>query len=78
MDARQSRSVWTARVFSTAFGWAEEVQVTGSFNFTKAAEQSNAENLLVIEDSALAAKYTANWQIHAKHAELYHRKLKNQ
>jgi phosphatidylserine/phosphatidylglycerophosphate/cardiolipin synthase-like enzyme len=52
--------------------------LTGSFNFTKAAEQSNAENLLVIQDSALAAKYTANWENHAKHAEPYHRKVKNQ
>lgn len=39
--------------------------ITGSFNFTKAAEQNNAENLLVIDgDTELAAKYTANWQNH--------------
>ena len=31
--------------------------LTGSFNFTKAAEESNAENLLVIHEAALAAKY---------------------
>jgi phosphatidylserine/phosphatidylglycerophosphate/cardiolipin synthase-like enzyme len=37
--------------------------LTGSFNFTKAAEESNAENLLVIKDAALAKKYTANWAI---------------
>ena len=30
--------------------------LTGSFNFTKAAENSNAENLLVIQDADLAAK----------------------
>jgi len=30
------------------------VVVTGSFNFTKAAESSNAENLLVIHDPKLA------------------------
>ena len=29
--------------------------ITGSFNFTKAAEESNAENLLVIQDADLAA-----------------------
>ena len=35
--------------------------ITGSFNFTKAA-QRNAENvLLVIDDMALAAAYKANW-----------------
>jgi phosphatidylserine/phosphatidylglycerophosphate/cardiolipin synthase-like enzyme len=36
--------------------------ITGSFNFTKAAEGSNAENLLVIHDSGLAALYTRNWR----------------
>ena len=45
--------------------------LSGSFNFTKAAEESNAENLLVIDDSALAAKYLANWQEHLKHSEAY-------
>lgn len=35
--------------------------ITGSFNFTKAAEASNAENLLVIRDQGLAALYTQNW-----------------
>jgi phosphatidylserine/phosphatidylglycerophosphate/cardiolipin synthase-like enzyme len=45
--------------------------ITGSFNFTKAAEESNAENLLVIEDAALAAKYRANWETHAKHSQPY-------
>jgi len=38
--------------------------LTGSFNFTKAAEQQNAENLLTIRDAALAEQYTANWQKH--------------
>jgi phosphatidylserine/phosphatidylglycerophosphate/cardiolipin synthase-like enzyme len=33
------------------------VVVTGSFNFTKAAENNNAENLLVIQDSGLAERY---------------------
>ena len=45
--------------------------LTGSFNFTKAAEANNAENLLVIQDADLAAKYTANWQAHLKHSEPY-------
>jgi phosphatidylserine/phosphatidylglycerophosphate/cardiolipin synthase-like enzyme len=45
--------------------------ITGSFNFTKAAEEHNAENLLVIQDAALADKYTANWQAHAQHSEPY-------
>lgn len=45
--------------------------LTGSFNFTKAAENNNAENLLVIQDSDLAAKYTANWKAHLEHSEPY-------
>ena len=34
--------------------------ITGSFNFTKAAEENNAENLLVIRDKKLAERYTKN------------------
>jgi phosphatidylserine/phosphatidylglycerophosphate/cardiolipin synthase-like enzyme len=45
--------------------------LTGSFNFTKAAEFNNAENLLVIQDPVLAKKYTANWQAHLQHSEVY-------
>jgi phosphatidylserine/phosphatidylglycerophosphate/cardiolipin synthase-like enzyme len=37
-----------------------ETVITGSFNFTKAAEENNAENLLVIHDKALAERYTKN------------------
>ena len=48
--------------------------VTGSFNFTKQAETSNGENLLVIHDAGLSAKYTANWQLHAAHSEVYNGK----
>jgi phosphatidylserine/phosphatidylglycerophosphate/cardiolipin synthase-like enzyme len=49
----------------------EQVVITGSFNFTRAAEEHNAENLLVIRDGALAEKYTANWQTHAAHSDPY-------
>ena len=45
--------------------------ITGSFNFTKAAEEHNAENLLIIQDKGLAEKYQKNWQAHAEHAEAY-------
>jgi phosphatidylserine/phosphatidylglycerophosphate/cardiolipin synthase-like enzyme len=51
----------------------EKVVVTGSFNFTKAAEESNAENLLVLRDADLASKYLANWQKHFDHSERYTR-----
>ena len=45
--------------------------LTGSFNFTKAAEENNAENLLVIHDSSLATSYAKNWQEHCRHAVPY-------
>lgn len=35
--------------------------ITGSFNFTKAAQYKNAENLLIIRDAALAKQYSRNW-----------------
>jgi phosphatidylserine/phosphatidylglycerophosphate/cardiolipin synthase-like enzyme len=45
--------------------------LTGSFNFTKAAEEKNAENLLVLQDQDLASKYALNWVIHRQHSTLY-------
>ena len=41
--------------------------ITGSFNFTAAAQSKNAENLLVIEDSALErirfiSKHILRWR----------------
>ena len=45
--------------------------ITGSFNFTTAAEEKNAENLLIIRSPDLAAKYTANWQAHNAHSDPY-------
>jgi len=51
-----------------------ETVLTGSFNFTKAAEEKNAENLLVIRDKAIAEKYNSNWDIHVEHSEKYERR----
>ena len=48
-----------------------QVVITGSFNFTTAAERQNAENLLVIHDTALAARYTENWRAHWGHSSQY-------
>jgi phosphatidylserine/phosphatidylglycerophosphate/cardiolipin synthase-like enzyme len=45
--------------------------LTGSFNFTKAAEEHNAENLLVIRDASLAKEYLNNWETHVAHSEPY-------
>jgi phosphatidylserine/phosphatidylglycerophosphate/cardiolipin synthase-like enzyme len=41
------------------------------FNFTKAAQEKNAENLLIIRDPALAALYTQNWDTHRQHSQPY-------
>jgi phosphatidylserine/phosphatidylglycerophosphate/cardiolipin synthase-like enzyme len=48
-----------------------ETLITGSFNFTKAAEERNAENLLILRDHRLASEYVKNWQFHAGHSEPY-------
>jgi phosphatidylserine/phosphatidylglycerophosphate/cardiolipin synthase-like enzyme len=48
-----------------------EVVITGSFNFSEAAQEKNAEKVLIIRDQALAAQYTQNWQVHAQHSQPY-------
>lgn len=46
--------------------------ITGSFNFTKSAEDGNAENLLVINNAPeLATRYDQNWKEHLLHAGHY-------
>jgi phosphatidylserine/phosphatidylglycerophosphate/cardiolipin synthase-like enzyme len=45
-----------------------QVVITGSFNFTKAAEERNAENLLIIRSKELSARYLENWQHHRDHS----------
>jgi phosphatidylserine/phosphatidylglycerophosphate/cardiolipin synthase-like enzyme len=46
-----------------------EILITGSFNFTKDAEEKNAENLLIVKDKALAKVYIENWEKHKGHSE---------
>lgn len=48
--------------------------ITGSFNFTRAAAEKNAENLLIIRNRELAGLYTGNWKKHREHTERYLRK----
>ena len=50
-----------------------ETVITGSFNFTKAAEDKNAENLLVIKNKEIAKAYLENWSRHKEHADKYER-----
>jgi len=49
----------------------DDVVVTGSFNFTKAAEERNAENVLIVQDKGLARLYRENWENHRGHSEAY-------
>ncbi|MGD1002547.1 MAG: phospholipase D family protein [Candidatus Brocadiia bacterium] len=49
------------------------IVITGSFNFDEAAEENNAENLLVIHDAVTAAKYAANWNAHLAQSVPYER-----
>lgn len=51
-----------------------DVVLTGSFNFSKAAEESNAENLVVIRNPRIALLYKNNWHEHRSHAVKYSRK----
>ncbi len=52
-----------------------ETVITGSFNFTKAAEEKNAENVLIIRDKTLANVYIENWEKHRGHSEKYQGKF---
>jgi phospholipase D len=40
----------------------ERFVLTGSFNWTRAANSKNAENILLIEDPSLAQIYMKNWE----------------
>lgn len=44
--------------------------ITGSFNFTEAAQEQNAENLVVIEGADVASQYVENFNSHLPHAVL--------
>ncbi|NPU86257.1 MAG: phospholipase D family protein [Syntrophaceae bacterium] len=45
--------------------------ITGSFNFTKAAEEKNAENLQIIRSTDVARLYLKNFDRHMAHSEFY-------
>jgi len=48
-----------------------KIVITGSANFTKSANESNAENGLIITDSKVALKYTMNWAVHKNHSFIF-------
>lgn len=46
--------------------------ITGSYNFTWAAQHKNAENVLIFRDNPdLVSRYAMNWEAHRKDAVLY-------
>lgn len=45
--------------------------LTGSYNWTLAAQRRNAENILFIHDQAIAALYSANWKSRWKVSTVY-------
>ena len=49
----------------------ESIVITGSFNFTRSAEERNAENMLIINSRQIAEEYVANWERHRTHSEKY-------
>jgi phosphatidylserine/phosphatidylglycerophosphate/cardiolipin synthase-like enzyme len=53
-------------------GAQEATLITGSYNFTFAAEQFNAENLLIFRgNAALTRAFFENWQTHRAHASAF-------
>ena len=49
------------------------IVITGSYNFSRAAEKSNAENIVIIESVPIAERYQQNWQKHYRHSKPYQR-----
>lgn len=48
-----------------------EKVITGSFNFTKSAQEKNAENVLLICGSTIAEKFRGNWEARRTLSEIY-------
>jgi phosphatidylserine/phosphatidylglycerophosphate/cardiolipin synthase-like enzyme len=47
----------------------DDIVITGSYNFTKSAENRNAENIMIIRSSYAAKRYADNWKSHWDHSE---------
>src|SRR5262245_33970523 len=43
--------------------------ITGSYNFTRAAEEKNAENIVIINDERVVSQYLENYEKHREHAK---------
>jgi len=47
------------------------VLVTGSMNYSKAGDESNAENSLIIKNNPVMQRYIINWELHKSHSPRY-------
>jgi phosphatidylserine/phosphatidylglycerophosphate/cardiolipin synthase-like enzyme len=47
----------------------DDIVITGSYNFTKSAENRNAENIMIVRSSYAAKRYADNWKPHWDHSE---------
>jgi phospholipase D len=45
--------------------------ITGSYNFTSAADNRNSENLLIIDNKDIAKKYLDNWDVRKKSSRIF-------
>jgi len=43
--------------------------ITGSYNFTYAAETTNAENIVILTNQAVVSQFSSNWTFHAQHSQ---------
>ena len=48
-----------------------KVTLTGSFNWSAAAENMNAENLVRLDSAKLAQRYRENWKLHKAHSRKF-------
>lgn len=49
----------------------DRIVITGSFNFTNAAEERNAENLVLIREPRAVKRYIDNFAAHLAHSQRY-------
>lgn len=73
VDARHQ--IAHSKIIILDSGTPQATVITGSFNFSKAAEENNTENLLVIKEAPeLVKAYDANFDAHMAHGIPYVRK----
>ncbi len=54
------------------------ITITGSFNYSKSAEEKNRENLIVIRDRTIAMDYLDHWNMRDSASRIAKKRLKRQ